>query len=216
MTNVQGAKKHRATVITREEFEDALESARGLDSHPYYSLRDQAILCILWLTGKRAEEVAQLKLDDIKLSGGLLRITFMVAKKRNSSEWDRRRTKAVSLTDPYTEPVTRYYHYMLENHPDCPYLFPTTTLSNLTGQVIIRPETHLNRESIWRRVTLHGPETWTHLYRETQGARIVRSQNNQIAALFAVKQRLDLEKLDTAMKYIQRYGIDIIQEAKIG
>ena len=212
MTNVQGDKKYRSSVISGEEFDKALQHAKGLESHPYYALRDQAILCILWLTGKRAGEVAQLEINDIELDHELLKLTFTVMKKRNSSNRDLRRTKAIPITDPYTDPITNYYYYMVENHSDCIYLFPTTILSNLTGQVIIKPESHLNRESIWQRVTLHGPETWTHLYRETQGAKVVRSQRNQVAALFAVKQRLDLEKMNTAMNYVQRYGLDIIEE----
>ncbi len=214
MTNVLGAKKLRKQVITRDEFDQALEHAQNHDTHPYYRLRDKAILCILWLTGKRAQEVAQLELDDIKIAEGLLQITFTVCKKRNASHRDLRRRKAVSISDPYTQPITRYLDYMQEMHPECRYFFPTTTLSNLTGQVILYPESHLNRESIWQRVTLHGPGTWTHLYRETQGAKVVRAQSNQIASLYAVKQRLDLKEVATAMRYVERYGVDIIEETE--
>jgi len=214
LTNVQGAKKHRHDVITEPEFQAALSNAELVDSHPYYRLRDKAILCILWLTGKRAGEVAALELDDVEQERGLLRITFSVLKKRETGR-PHRRTKAVPVTDPYTEPIIRYHGYMVSRYPDCRYLFPTTTYSNLTGQVIIDNSRHLHVTSIWRRVVLHGPETWTHLYRETQGAKVVRAQRNQIAGLFAVKQRLDLERLDTAMRYVQRYGVDLIEEPQM-
>ena len=147
----------------------------------------------LWLTGKRAGEVAQLQVSDIETEDKHLKVTFTVLKKRNSATMDLRRTKAIPLSDTYTEPVTKYYRYMRRNHPGVRYLFPSTTLSNLTATVILDKENHLDRTNVWRRVVLHGPETWTHLYRETQGARVVRAQRNQIAALFAVKQRLDLE-----------------------
>jgi hypothetical protein len=80
--------------------------------------------------------------------------------------------------------------------------------------VILNPETHLDRTNVWRRVVLHGPETWAHLYRETRGAKVVRAQNNSIAAVFSVKERLDLEQMETAMRYVQRYGMDIIDETE--
>ena len=215
MTNVLGAKKDRTSVISRKEFDRALTSAKTMECNPYYGLRDCAILCLLWLTGKRAGEVAQLELDDVVVEAGLLRVTFTVLKKRNRDRLGLRRTKDIPLSNPYTEPIITYHDYMVANHIDCRYFFPSTRYSNFTGQVIVAVDSHLHRVSVWRRVTLHGPGTWTHLYRETQGAMVVRAQGNQIAGLFAVKQRLDLEDLNTAMRYVQRYGSDLIEEDRI-
>ena len=215
MTNVLGAKKDRSSVISRKEFDRALTSAKTMECNPYYGLRDCAILCLLWLTGKRAGEVAQLELDDVVVEAGLLRVTFTVLKKRNRDRLGLRRTKDIPLSNPYTEPIITYHDYMVANHIDCRYFFPSTRYSNFTGQVIVAVDSHLHRVSVWRRVTKHGPGTWTHLYRETQGAMVVRAQGNQIAGLFAVKQRLDLEDLNTAMRYVQRYGSDLIEEDRI-
>ena len=215
MTNVLGDKRYRTSVISREEFDRALLSARSMDGNPYYGLRDCAILCLLWLTGKRAGEVAQLEVDDVVVEEGLLRVTFTILKKRNSDRWGLRRTKDIPVSNPYTGPIISYHDYMVVNHGDCRFLFPSTRYSNFSGQVIVALDSHLHRVSVWRRVTRHGPGTWVHLYRETQGAMVVRAQSNQIAGLFAVKQRLDLEDLNTAMRYVQRYGSDLIEEVQV-
>jgi len=58
---------------------------------------------------------------------------------------------------------------------------------------------------VWRVVTQAGEEAWPHRFRETVGARVVKRHGQTIVSLFAVKRRLDLEKMDTAMRYIDRY-----------
>ncbi len=65
MTNVQGDKKYRDDVIGVTEFQEMLRKARDPEKHPYYLIRDPAILCILWLTGKRAAEVASIQLQGV-------------------------------------------------------------------------------------------------------------------------------------------------------
>ena len=58
---------------------------------------------------------------------------------------------------------------------------------------------------MWRVVVSASEEAWPHLFRETVGARVVKRHGQTIVSLFAVKRRLDLERLDTAMRYIDRY-----------
>lgn len=207
MTNVQGDKKHRDDVIRLPEFQEMLEKAGDHEKHPYYLIRDIAILCILWLTGKRADEVASIPLHNVKITGDTLDIAFVVGKKRTIARYSTR-AKAIPLEDPYAKPVLDYYRHMMENHPDCRHLFPSTRYSNLDGSVTLNPAKSLRRTTVWRIVVAAGEETWPHLFRETVGARVVERHGDTINSLFAVKRRLDLERLDTAMRYVERYATE--------
>jgi len=207
VTNVQGDKKYRDDVIGVTEFQEMLRKARDPEKHPYYLIRDPAILCILWLTGKRAAEVASIQLQGVALTRDTLDIAFVVGKKRTLTRYSTR-TKAIPLRDPYAKPVLDYYTHMTENHPDCMYLFPSTKYSNLNGTVTLDPDRPLSRTTIWRVVVGAGEEAWPHLFRETVGARVVKRHGDTIDSLFAVKRRLDLERLDTAMRYVERYAAE--------
>ena len=205
MTNVQGDKKHRDDVIRLPEFQEMLEKAGDHEKHPYYLIRDLAILCILWLTGKRADEVASIPLHNVKITGDTLDIAFVVGKKRTIARYSTR-TKAIPLEAPYAKPVLDYYNHMMEHHPDCRPRFPSTKYSNLNNSVTLDPRKPMSRWTVRRVVVAAGEETWPHLFRETVGARVVERHGQTINSLFAVMQRLDLERLDTAMRYVKRYA----------
>lgn len=102
---------------------------------------------------------------------------------------------------------------MEENHPECRCLFPSNRYSPLTDTVVLDPERHITRRTVHNIVTRTetGRLMWPHLFRETQGARVVRRHGDTIVSIFAVKRRLDLENPDTALRYVERYGTDLIQ-----
>jgi integrase len=207
VTNVRGEKKYRDDVIGLQEFREMLGRSQRPGKHPYYRRRDQAVLCVLWLTGKRASEVASIQLRYVNPARDTLDISFMVGKKRTVKRYSTR-TKAIPLNDPYVGPVLEYYDHMVDNHPECMHLFPSTRYSNLRHTVKLNPEKHLSRATVWRIVVSAGEETWPHLFRETVGARVARYHGDTINGLFAVKRRLDLERLDTAMRYVERYATE--------
>lgn len=213
MTHVRGPKKHRRDVISEDEFREMLRRAGEKAPHRYYELRDKAVLCILWKTGKRRGEVARLEVRDLEIDEEkrLLHITFTILKKRKEMLLTRRRTKTLSLSDPYVKPIIEYLEYLRERYPESKYLFPSTRWNPLTGSLSINPERHISGREIHRIVVRAGPETWPHLFRETQGAKVVRRYGNTITGAFAVKQRLDLESIQTAMRYVERYAVDLIE-----
>jgi len=213
LTHVQGGKRDRRDVIGEAEFRLMLEASKIGQLHPYYALRNPAVLCLLYLTGKRAGEVATVKLGDVVEAGDFLEVTFTVLKKRNRSPIWLQRTKALPLGDPYTRIVLDYLGYMEASHPDCLYLFPSTRYTHLNRGVVLDPLRPLSRTTVWRVVTRAGEDAWPHLFRETMGARVARSYGDTLTALFAVKRRLDLEKMDTAMRYVERYAVERIESA---
>lgn len=220
MTNVKGEKRLRENVISRAEFDAMLRSAAENRPHPYYALRDQAVLCIFWKTGKRRGEVARLRVSDLTVDreAGSLLITFTVLKKRRKVSLTRRRTKALSLNDPYTQPILKYLEHMRTRHPDCIYLFPSTRLTGFGDEktVTLIPDRHLSGPQVWRIVVAAGPRTWPHLFRETQGAKVAERWGNTLSSVFAVKRRLDLESERTAMRYVARYAVDFIDREADG
>jgi len=204
VTNVLGDKKHRPDVIGLAEFQEMYRVLVGAEGHSYYVKRNLAILCLLWLTGKRAEEVASVNLHTIEATRDTLDVAFVVGKKRVIARHSTR-IKSIPLEDPYAKPVLEYYNHMMDHHADCSYLFPSTRYSNLNHTVTLDPDRHLSRTTVWRVVVSASEEAWPHLFRETVGARVVKRHGQTIVSLFAVKRRLDLERLDTAMRYLDRY-----------
>jgi len=204
----------RKDVISPKEFEGMLERADSIKYvQEYYRLRDKAIVCIFKLTGKRRGEVASLEVDDLEVKGSNLSITFTLEKKRKKSLMLRRAEKQIPLSDPLTKPVIDYWNWIKENHPSCPYLFPRTFYSGLTGALVFKYRYHLGGRQVLRVVKRVSDDlAWPHLFRETAGAEIVRADNSILAA-FKVMLRLDLEDERTALGYVRRYAVDVISSA---
>jgi len=215
MTRVTGPRKERTTVISDEEFQDMLEKTyERKESYPeYYSMRDRCILCIFRLTGKRVKEVATLKQNDLTIKDSNLSITFTVAKKRKKQALTVRREKQIPLTDPLSGPILEYKEWMNKNVGDTvEWLFPRTHYSP-SFDTLTFDRTHLSTRQFLRIVQKYNPDVWCHLFRETVGADIVR-EDKSIMAVWKVKKRLDLEKTETAWRYMDRYGVDVIRRDK--
>ena len=71
MTRVRNseARENRRTVISAEEFNEALNAVEMLKDE-FLRLRALAVLCLLRLTGKRREEIAKIPLDFVKMENG--------------------------------------------------------------------------------------------------------------------------------------------------
>jgi len=83
MTRVRGSelRTKRQTVVSDSEFLEAMNRA-GRIKDVFLRLRALAVLCLLRLTGKRRGEVAILPLNNFKVEGSFLNVTFILAKKR--------------------------------------------------------------------------------------------------------------------------------------
>lgn len=211
MTNVTGPRKERTSVISAEEFNDMIQQTYEVeDGYPeYYAIRDRCILCIFRLTGKRVKELSLLKQTDLTIKGPNLSIIFSVVKKRKKQSLTTRREKQIPLTDPLVAPILEYKEWMQQNVGDAiPWLFPRTHYTPSFGTLTL-DKTHLSTRQFLRIVQKYNPNVWCHLFRETVGADIVR-EDKTIMAVWKVKKRLDLEKTETAWRYMDRYGVDVI------
>lgn len=217
MTKLSGPRKERTTVISEQEFQEMLDkTCQVQDNYPeYYALRDRCILCIFRLTGKRVTEVSTLKQNSLEIKGPNLSITFSVVKKRKEQKLTTQREKQIPLTDPLVPPILEYREWMNKNLGNqIEWLFPTTHYSPYLGTLTFN-RTHLSTRQFLRIVQKYNQDVWCHLFRETVGADIVRSDKS-IMAVWKIKKRLDLEKTETAWRYMDRYGVDVIERKEEG
>jgi integrase len=170
VTYVRGEKRFRRDVISEEEFREMLERAAENQPHPYYALRNRALLCVFQKTGKRRGEIARLEIADFKVDEeeGLLHVPFTVLKIRYGSTVARRRTKTMRLKDPYVKPIVEYFEYLKRLCPECRYLFPSTRWNPKLRILTILKDKPLSGRQILNIVVRAGPMTWPHLFRETQ------------------------------------------------
>jgi len=208
MTNV---KVERKDVISDKEFEETVAKADKLDRE-YFRLRAKALLGLFARTGKRRQEVGWLEPDDLAVKGDKLSVTFTVVKKRKKSVISKRREKQIPLSDPCAQYIVEYWEWMKKHHPECKYLFPS--IRSMFGiDLFFHKDRHLSGRHILRIVKELNPRLWCHLFRETVGAEVVRSDQSLIG-VFKVMMRLDLEKETTAWNYVRRFAVDVIEHEK--
>jgi len=118
-------------------------------------------------------------------------------------------TKSIPLTDPLTQPIVEYIGYLKSNVPDVKFLFPSGR--TLFGDnYVILPNKHLDGKSIFNIVRGLSETVWPHLFRETVGAEVVKSDPTLIG-IFRVMRRLDLEDYRTGFEYLKRHAGDVIE-----
>ena len=136
-----------------------------------------------------------------------LKIVFHVRKKRVREVLKTRRVKKINLKNPYAKLIIEF----LNNHDvDCYYQFPSG--KSVFGHYAVDCSRHITRQQAWNIVVSVNSNAWIHLFRETKAAKIVKKYGNDIKALYAVKQALDLKSEGSAWAYIDRYGEHLIDE----
>lgn len=210
MTNPGELRKNRKDVIEDTELREMLAKAAKL---PYFfALRLSALICLLKLIGKRRGENASLEVEDFDVQTSLIQVTFTLTKKRRGSVMSHRVTKGLPVDDPLTKPILEYLNHLKSLNPVPKYFFPSGHEVFGKGYVI-DPDKHLSGRQLLNMVRQVSDMAWPHLFRETAGADIIRSDPT-IIGVFKVKQRLDHEDLKTSMGYLQRYAVDIIDREK--
>jgi len=203
----------RKDVLSTEEIDGMIEKADTLKPE-CFRLRAKALIS-LFKTGKRRFEVATLENTDLKVNGKFLYITFTVVKKRKKKVLATRRTKKFPLSSLHAQHIIEHWNHMKKLHPECRYLFPSTTSVFGLG-LAFHKDKHLSGRQILRIIKQLNPEAWCHLFRETRGAEVVRSDEKRlgeasIMTVYRVQRALDLERETTAWNYINRYATETIE-----
>ena len=189
-------------ILSDEEF-DSFLAAVDREKDEFMRLRNGCVLCLLWKTGKRNSEVRELLRENVNVKeDGFVDVTFRLLKKR------RHETATKTLqADKYTPYVTRYLRFHDREFKEVKHLFPSV-IFNQEGIADFEDKA-MTRQTLRNIVKRYSPTGWPHLFRETQGAKIVR-EDPTIIGVFKVKRRLDLEGELTAFRYLERYASDLI------
>jgi len=118
---------------------------------------------------------------------------------------EERRTKKVLLEDKYAKLILEYVAWLQQNNPNGIYLFPSGRA--VFSTYVIINAAHLSGSQLLRLIKPLNRKLWLHLFREMKGAEIARDLGNKVTAVADIKQTLDLEREETAFKYVERYAI---------
>lgn len=111
--------------------------------------------------------------------------------------------KATPLSDKYARMILEYYEYMALHYPKSKYLFPSG--KDCFGSYIIIPDKPLSGRHIFNIANELNPDLWMHLFRKTKGSEVARKYGRTLESVFMVKDTLDLERQETAYKYIEEF-----------
>lgn len=117
---------------------------------------------------------------------------------------------SVSLDNPFAKIIIEYIKYLnnlkILNNKGEPqkiiYLFPQG--KQMFGmEYVINSNKHLNPQTLLLIVQSIDPDLWMHLYRKKRGSEIATKLHRSIEAVHEVKRELDLEREETAWRYIE-------------
>jgi integrase len=95
----------RGDILRREEIDDLMERAESV----FMPDRFRCIVALLWLFGKRINEVLSLKREDVSLDDRYLSVRFKVSKKRDQDlPVAQRYVKRIRADHPYVQYVRKY------------------------------------------------------------------------------------------------------------
>jgi hypothetical protein len=116
------------------------------------------------------------------------------------------RTKRVSLDDRYAKLIVEYLGYLEKSLSAVKLVFPSGVC--YFGQTYtLNQDEHLSGRQLLRLIKPLNYEAWLHLFRETKGAEIAKKQGNTITGVYEVRDSLDLEREETAYRYVRRYAV---------
>jgi hypothetical protein len=108
----------------------------------------------------------------------------------------------VNTRDKYAKLIIEYLDYLEQHIPKAKFLFPSGKA--VFQNYFVHEDKHLSGRQLLRLIKPLNRKMWLHLLRETKGAEISRDLGMNITAVTEVRNMLDLEKEETAWKYVRR------------
>jgi hypothetical protein len=93
-----------------------------------------------------------------------------------------------------------------EKYPGVKYLFPSG-YEVFGSAYVVLPDSHLSGRQLLRLIKPLNESAWLHLFRETKGAEIAKAEGRTLKAVYEVRETLDLENEQTAIRYVRRYAV---------
>jgi ribosomal protein L29 len=115
-------------------------------------------------------------------------------------------TKKVSLQDKYAKLILEYVFYVKAHWPTSAYLFPSG--HQVFGlKYIVDTKEHLSGRQLLRLIKPLNSRLWLHLFRELRGKEISEEHGRTLASVAEVQDFLDLENMETALRYVKRFAV---------
>jgi integrase len=115
-----------------------------------------------------------------------------------------RRPKQTPVTDKYAKLIIAYLAYMAEHYPATKYVFPSGKI--VFGETyVIHKDRALSGRQLLNIIKHLDPNVWLHLFRKGKGSEVARKYGRTLDSAFQVKQTLDLERTETALRYIEEF-----------
>ncbi|MHA1973253.1 MAG: site-specific integrase [Candidatus Hodarchaeales archaeon] len=203
MTRVLGDRKKRS-ILSDKEFNKMLTSSR-VHNFEFLSYRNPAILCTLRISGKRREEIAALKYNDLWMDDDYIYFNFILLKKHEEKPPEK--VKRTRIDGPLSAPILDYVKYVEKHFEDTPvFLWPS--VRNYFGHTYyVELDKGITGRTVYDVVRDAGDScgvnVWPHLFRETVGGNVVK-RDPSLMGIAKVKNRLDITER-TAWHYMDRY-----------
>jgi len=216
MTNVNPLRKNRS-VLNDHEF-NLLRSKARANEYDFLALRNEAILCMLRLFGKRRAEFGSSNVSpgllrtDVWVDEAFINFNFKLLKKHKSRIPDA--LKRVSVLDPLAIPILNYINYIDLLGSKVTYFLPSA--KNVFGNYRISHDKCLPSRCVYDVVRDIGDSceivVWPHLFRETVGADEAM-KDPSIYGLAKVMNRLNISER-TAWSYVERHVLSVVKSTE--
>jgi len=113
--------------------------------------------------------------------------------------------QSISTEDKYARHIMEYLGFLDRHYPTAKFLFPSGVCF-FGGIYIIDENEHLSGSQLLRIIKPLNPSAWLHLFRETLGGTIAKAHGRNLDSIYEVKDSLDLEREETAYRYVRRYA----------
>lgn len=141
-------------------------------------------------------------------------INIQVASIQINSKIDRV-TKKFELTSLQAQMIIEYIEFLKE-HVKGNFVYPSG--KSLFGELFIFDGSkHLKSQAIWRIIKALNEKDWPHLHRERRAVKVIRADEAKfgqanLETVYRIKNRLDLEREQTAYNYIRRHETQRVEE----
>jgi hypothetical protein len=114
------------------------------------------------------------------------------------------RQKQTPTSDKYAMLIIDYYNYLQAAYPTAKFFFPSG--KSLFGyEYLINKDKALTGRQILNIIKQLDPNVWMHLFRKNKGSEVARKYGRTLDSAFQVKETLDLERTETALRYIEEF-----------
>lgn len=171
------------------------------------SKRNQCLVALAWVFGKRIHEILRLKREDFDIGEQYLYVTFRVGKKRKkNTPVERTWTKKIALSHPavkyvlaHVQPIQKGYIFASNRVESEKYWRTVNNQGEVVEYFYPRPGGYLSLTQASRIIKSLDERLYWHFFRYSLATQMARKQ----VPVAAMVKWFDWESANMAMKYVQ-------------